>query len=106
VVRFATDDLGEGNAQAVSEQLNGLADGLERPRLRLDFGGVTFLTSTTVGNLVTLHKRVRAADGKLMLVNLTDLVHEIFDVTRLTELLDIRDVAENHRSAPASALAW
>jgi len=105
VVRFTTADLGEAHMQAAAEELNALVDGLVRPRLRLDFGAVRFLTSTALGKLVTLHRRVRAAGGRLVLVNLTDLVYEVFEVSRLTEVLDVRRAPGGDHFSSAPALA-
>jgi anti-anti-sigma factor len=40
--------------------------------------------------LVALHKQLRARRGHLALVNVTDIVSEVFAVTRLDSVLDIR----------------
>jgi anti-anti-sigma factor len=105
LVKFTTADLGEVHMQAAADELNALVDRLVRPRLRLDFGAVRFLTSTALGKLVALHTRVRAAGGRLVLVNLTDLVYEVFEVSRLTQVLDVRRAARGDHSSSAPALA-
>jgi anti-sigma B factor antagonist len=84
------EDLCEVNAQAVGQALDRLVEGVARPRLRLDLGRVHYLTSTALGNLVVLHKRVREAGGELALLNVTDPVYEVFEVTRLHRVLDVR----------------
>src|SRR5690349_20972531 len=85
-----TADLNEANADDLGEQLSRLVEGVARPRLRLDLGRVHFLTSTVLGKLVGLHKRVRAAGGELALLNVTGDVYEVFEVTRLHRFLDVR----------------
>ena len=67
-----------------------MADELSPSQLLLDLGEVTYLTSTVLGALVSLHKKVRAADGELVLTNVTAAVYEIFLLTRLDQLLDVR----------------
>lgn len=89
-VKLAAHELRETNVHAVSEKLFGLAGEAARPRLLLDLGEVKYLTSTALGQLVALHKRVRAADGELILANVTAPVYEVLQVTRLHLLLDIR----------------
>jgi anti-sigma B factor antagonist len=90
VVKLSTSDLSEANVQTSAEELFGLVDGQPRPRLGLDLGDVHYLTSTALGKFVALHKRLRAAGGQLVLANPTDLVREIFEVSRLDQILDIR----------------
>ncbi|HJT78696.1 MAG TPA: STAS domain-containing protein [Gemmataceae bacterium] len=100
-VKVAARELRESNVQAVGEGLLGLAAELSPPRLLLDLGEVTYLTSTALGQLVALHKRVRAADGELVVANVTAAVYEVFRVTRLHQLLDIRP-GEDDGPAPVA----
>jgi anti-anti-sigma factor len=89
-VTVLTHDLSEANAKVVGQALVHLVEGVARPRLRLDLARVRFLTSTLLGNLVALHKRVRATGGELVLLNVTGYVYEVFELTRLHEFLDVR----------------
>ena len=90
LVTVLTPDLSEAKAKAVGLTLVHLVEAVARPRLHLDLGQVRFLTGTLLGNLVALHKRVRAAGGELALLNVTDPVYEVFEVTRLHRVLDVR----------------
>jgi anti-anti-sigma factor len=58
--------------------------------LHLDLGAVELLTASGLGRLVGLHHELRNAGVELALVNVPGRVHEVFEVTRLTEVLDIR----------------
>jgi anti-anti-sigma regulatory factor len=59
-------------------------------RLRLDFAQVEDLTGNVLARLVALHTNVRAAGGELTLENLAPAAYELFEVTRLTSVLNIR----------------
>jgi anti-anti-sigma factor len=83
-------DLSDVHALAVGQALARLVEGAACPRLRVDLGRVHSLTGTALGKLVALHKRVRAAGGDLALLNVTDPVYELLEVTRLHQLLDVR----------------
>jgi anti-anti-sigma factor len=85
-----TPNLTEDHAEELGVELSRLLQGAARPRLRLDLARVRFLTSTVLGKLVGLHKRVRAAGGELALLNVTGVVYEVFEVTRLDQFLDVR----------------
>jgi anti-sigma B factor antagonist len=90
VVRVITEHLAEENVQAVGEELFTLVAGMANGRLTLDMGGVRYLTSTALGKLVALHARVKERGGQLVLVNVTDVVCEVFEVTCLHQVLDLR----------------
>ena len=82
--------LSEADAEGLGQELSRLAEGVARPRLWLDLARVRFLTSTVLGQLVGLHRRVRAAGGELTLLNVTGDVYEVFEITRLDQLLAVR----------------
>jgi anti-anti-sigma factor len=88
--------LSEANAEGLGEELSRLVEGAARPRLRLDLARVRFLTSTVLGQLVGLHKRVRACGGELVLLNVAGVVYRVFEVTRLDQLLDVRRPGPEH----------
>ena len=92
VVHFAggmvsLDDFTVGR---IRDQLNTLAEGSGRAHLLLDFGNVQFVCSEALGVMVGLHKRLLARGRRLMLRDLTPLVHEVFIVTRLDQLIDVQ----------------
>lgn len=58
-------------------------------RLILDFANVQFMSSAFLGLLVKVHKRAIEAGGELQLYNLDSKIYKIFEITRLTKILDI-----------------
>jgi anti-sigma B factor antagonist len=102
-VRFAGRDvvLHEEAARAVGDALLRLADDLAGAALVLSFTNVAYLSSTTLENLVALHKKLKAAGGKLVVVGLRPRLHELFRVTALDRVLDLR--AEEPLEEPTSA---
>jgi len=59
---------------------------------------VDFLVSSFVASLLTLHKRVKAADGRLILCGLRPMSREILQCTKLDSVFEIFD-AETATSA-------
>ena len=82
--------LDELSSPAVGEELLGLADGQEEARFHLDMGAVEFLTSTMLGMLVSLHKKLRAGGGSLALYDVTPDVYEVFETARLNQVFEVR----------------
>lgn len=99
-VRLTLPNLDDGVAEAVGPELQALAEQLAGVELRLDMDEVDYLGSTALGKLVVLHKKLAAAGGRLVLVNVNDFPYELFQVTRLNEVLDVR-----RKGADSGALA-
>jgi len=67
-----------------------LPDDQEQHQLLLDLSGVRVPTASGLGALVSLHKQVRDNGGRLVLLNVQPWAYEVFTVTRLTEVMDVR----------------
>jgi anti-sigma B factor antagonist len=57
----------------------------------LNFSSVDFLSSAALGKLITLEKRVRANNGVLKFSNIRPEIYEVFTITKLNRLFDIKD---------------
>jgi anti-anti-sigma factor len=95
VARF-TDctTLTEANVEDMGRQLAALVEGREEPHLVLDLGEIDLLTSMALAKFIRLNGRLRARGGRLTLVNLKPVVRQVFAVTRLDRVLDVRDTPE------------
>ena len=78
----------------IGEQLTTLVNQADVPRLILDFGSVRHLSSSALGMLITLHKRIREKGGLLRLCNIQSAINEIFEITRLSEVFEIVESRE------------
>lgn len=82
--------LNEYYADQVGKQLLALADPPGTKFVSLDLGNVEYVTSTVLGHLVALHKRLQGAGGRLTLENVRPAVQDILRVTQLDQVLDAR----------------
>jgi anti-anti-sigma factor len=64
--------------------------GRDRRALLLDLGGVRVPTAGGLGQLVGLHNRLLDSGGRLVLCNVGPRAFAVLELTRLTELLDVR----------------
>jgi anti-anti-sigma factor len=89
--RFARlTSLNEYHADLIGKQLMALADAPGTKFITLDLGNVEYVTSTVLGHLVALNKRLQTAGGRLTLDNVRPAVKDILKVTLLDQVLDIR----------------
>lgn len=57
--------------------------------VHMDLSRVTYIDSSGLGVLVTVHKHTKALDGRLTLTGVQGLVKELFERTRLSKILII-----------------
>ncbi len=92
VVRFADRKiLDEASIQELGAELFRLVEEDHRKKILLNFTNVDFLSSAALGKLITLDKKVKANSGKLKLSNIRPEIYDVFAITRLNRLLDIKD---------------
>ena len=81
--------------ETVARELYDLAGKDECENILLNFSGVGFLSSSVLGKLITLNKRMKAKGGQLKLCELRPEIMELFTLTNLTKIFDIRDDETN-----------
>jgi anti-sigma B factor antagonist len=81
--------LDEVSITQIGDQLSALVSQGGSPRLVLDFSGVAHMSSSALGMLITLHKRIRERDGQLRLCCIQPAIYEVFAITRLNEIFQI-----------------
>ena len=92
VVRFRDRKLIEDiRIQELGQELFGLVDDENRDKLLLNFSHVEFLSSSALGKLITLDKKVKAHGGRLKLCNIRPQIYQVFVITRLHKLFDIKN---------------
>jgi anti-anti-sigma factor len=88
VITFTADKVRDVE-NMLARELDGRTNRLGACHLLLDFTNVEYLNSLELGTLVTLHKRMKAAGGRLTLFNLNAQVYEIFTMTHLQTVMGI-----------------
>lgn len=62
-------------------------------KLVIDFGSVSTIDSSGIGEVVNAHTTVVRRDGKLVLANLPSKVADILQITQLVEVFEIYESA-------------
>src|SRR4051794_2817216 len=90
VVRFTQKSFADLNPQLAGQQLLDLVDRVGQHWVFFDFDNVDYLASIGLGKLVALQKQIQARGGRLTVINVRDSVYQVFEVTRLVKILDVR----------------
>lgn len=87
--------LDETAIQELGAELFGLVELDNRKAILLDFAGVEFLSSAALGKLITFDRKVKNSKGRLKMCGVAPGILEVFQVTKLNKVFDIRpDAAE------------
>lgn len=81
--------LGEGSVQlreAVRDLLN-----KGQKRILLNLGNVNYIDSSGLGEMVSALKAVTEQGGTIKLLNLTQKVHDVLQITKLYTVFDVKD---------------
>jgi anti-sigma B factor antagonist len=81
--------LDEISISQIGERLQGLVAKCTNPKFILDFSSVGHMSSSALGMLITLHKRIREKNGQLRLSGIQAPIYEVFVITRLNEIFQI-----------------
>jgi anti-anti-sigma factor len=102
VVHFTGDrvSLDENTLRQIHEELLALADETAESELLFDFGNVEYVATAALATLVNLRKKLLAGGRHITIYNLAPHIHEVFAVTRLDELLDLRPAGPELEPVP------
>ncbi|EUJ30769.1 anti-anti-sigma factor (antagonist of RsbW) [Listeria floridensis FSL S10-1187] len=100
-------EVKESNAQQTEAFVSGEIDAYTAPKLKetlevyqakpeftlkVDLSDVGYMDSTGLGVFVGLFKNLRAHDSELILVGLSDRLYRLFEITGLSDIIEIKDV--------------
>lgn len=84
VVRFGVSHINdEENIEDLGHELFLLTDQFGFQKIVLNMTGVEYITSSVVGKMITLHRKLHRSRGKMVISDLTSGVKEVLDASRL-----------------------
>ena len=81
-----TGRVNSDNAGELEEHLASIRKKHAFQSMILDFAGVEFISSAGLRVLMKLYRE----DGKLTVINVSDSVYDVFDITGMDDIMDIR----------------
>jgi anti-sigma B factor antagonist len=83
--------LQEVDIQVLENSIMPLIEESGKIKLVMDFCNVRFLTSSALGLLIRISKKVYESEGSLKLCSIDPKIFEVFRITRLDKVFDIYD---------------
>ncbi len=92
VLRLPESQMIDGEKwQKLQSELLAVIEKLNEPQILLDLRDVRLLSSTAFSGLLTLHRKIKSAQGRLALCRVQPQVTEVFRITRLHQIIEIFD---------------
>ncbi len=96
IVRFLDKKIVDsGSIEQLGEELDALVTEEKRSNILLNFEGVDFLSSAALNKLIKLNNNAKKISGRLKLSNLRPEIREVFKITKMDRILDLRDTQED-----------
>ena len=91
IVRFVDRKIVDStNIEEMGEEMLGLVEKDRFKDVILNFDGVEFLSSAALNKLIIMDKAVKNVSGKLQLCSFKAEIMEVFTITRLNKVFDIK----------------
>jgi anti-sigma B factor antagonist len=84
-----TDILDQVNIHEMGKEMYAIVEGTPGIKLIVDFDGVLYLSSSALGKLISLKKKVEENSGTLKMCRIKPEIMEVFKITRLDTIFDI-----------------
>jgi anti-anti-sigma factor len=84
-----THILEENQIKELEESIMPLVEKAGSGKLVLNFANVQFMSSSFLGLLVKIHKRVSEQGGNLALCKVDPSIYKVFEITNLTKVFQI-----------------
>ena len=81
--------LGEGSVTVRDTVRDLLSNG--QKRILLNLGGVNYIDSSGIGELVSAFTAAKKQGGELKLLSLTKKIHDLLQITKLYTVFDVKD---------------
>jgi anti-anti-sigma factor len=90
IIRFQSSHILEAvTIDRIATRLKEVVDAAPIARFVVDFDAVTYLSSSALGMMISLQRRVAQRKGQLKLAGIRDDVMEVFQITKLDTVFDI-----------------
>ena len=85
----------EAMVSIINDEINQAIDSNDKKFIILDFSKVKYLSSSFLGKIISINKKVKTKEGKLFLVGLNVDIMEVFQITKLEKFFNFQSSVES-----------
>ena len=102
-IRFSESHLSEeDNIEILGTELFSLVEKYHRDKIILNTEVVEYVTSSVLGKIITLHRKLRRIDGRLVLCGVRNTFADVLRTSRLFDYFEIVDTFDDAIAAFSS----
>jgi len=79
----------------INDEINQALDSNDKKFIILDFSKVKYLSSSFLGKIISINKKIKAKEGKLFLTGLNADIMEVFQITKLEKFFNFQSNVES-----------
>ena len=96
VVQFLMSHMtDEDNIEVFGLDLNALIERYNCDRVIVDAEKIEYVTSSVLGKLITLHRKLHRTDGRMVICNVGDAFGDVLQTSRLHSYFTIADTIDD-----------
>lgn len=100
VARFVNERLtDELNVERMGDELFSLTEQFQFKQVIVDMSKVVHMTSSSLGKLITMHRRLHRSQGRMVLCNLTEAVEDVLETSRLIDYFNVSNSIDDAQQA-------
>ena len=85
----------EAMVSIINDEINQALDSNDKKFIILDFSKVKYLSSSFLGKIISINKKLKTKEGKLFLVGLNADIMEVFQITKLEKFFNFQSNIES-----------
>lgn len=96
IVSFNQPSIGvSGGVESISQKLREFVDSNKPAKMLVDFSGVKFFSSQTLGVLIDMWRKLQAYDGKMAICGINPQLYRVFRITNLDKIFAFHETKED-----------
>jgi anti-anti-sigma factor len=95
--------LDETNVDMEAKKIYEVIDGMTEPNLILDFEGLTYMNSKSIGYVTDWYSRTAAKNGRIVIARPRPNILDILKVVGITQIIQIYDTLDEAKLALSTA---
>ncbi len=101
IVLFA-GQLDETNVDEEAKKIYAVIDAMAQPYLILDFGGLEYMNSKSIGYVTDWYSRIMGKNGKMVITSPKPNILDILKVVGITQIVSVHDSLDQAKQALVS----
>ncbi len=93
VIEMKIETLDANNAKTIRQEIDPVIH--DRSKVAMDMSEIQFIDSSGLGILLTFYRKIKAAEGNLILFGMSSQARSLFELVKMDRIFEILDTQED-----------